>query len=212
MGRKKYIVKDEQRSALQNADHPQQSTESDIIGTEKSISLSNDSRHAEGRDTDEHEMESRENTEDRELTDEEFIRRLTEENSGTLLPKLPKKNGWRFCWAIQETSKIGSWRDYLRQGFKQATPADVPGFHYETVSEGHLAGWICHKELVLMKREERLHQLAMKHVHHDRPAQMEGAVMDEAKRGLVHEDNSLITDVDPGMKRMGKAKAAKPFE
>lgn len=207
----------EKRSALQNADQkraaPPTPSSADVDSADENTGYLNDSRIAEGHDyNDEHEQESRENTEDREMTEAEFIRRLTEENSGTLLPKIPKKAGWRFCWAIQETSKVGSWRDYLRMGFKYATPADVPGFHYETISEGTLVGKIGHKELVLMKREERLHQFAMKHMHHDMPARMEGAVMDEVKNKLVHEDQGYITDVDSGMKKMGKAKIARPFE
>lgn len=149
--------------------------------------------------------DSREFTETREFTDEEYLRRLREEDGGVLLPRLPKTEGWHLLWASRDLSSPSSWRRYINLGYSFASPADIPGFIYETVPEGELAGKICHKELVLMKQSEARHQMAMKHFHHDQPLAMERGIVDDVTDKIVHKDKSLLTDVGEGIEKLGRA-------
>lgn len=157
--------------------------------------------------------DTREILESREMTDEEFLRRLKEEDGGALLPKLPVLPGWHLCWASRSIdSQGGSWRFYLERGYSFVESSEVPGFYHEQINEGYLVGKVAFKELVLMKISEKRYQASMQHFHHDKPLSQERGVMDDIRDKLVYKDESVITDMDDGMKKLGKARQVKRFE
>lgn len=151
----------------------------------------------------------------RELTDEEFMRRMRDTQGGTLMPYVPAIPDYHVCWAVANLSTSGGcFTQYLDRGYTFVEPEEVPGFIYEDVQDRGDAceGKIRHKELVLVKLPERQYQILMQHFHHSEPLRTERGILEDFKRNAAQHE-SEITDIDPGTKALGKsARPAKRFE
>lgn len=157
---------------------------------------------------------SRDTIQNRELSDEEFQRRMRDTQGGALMPSVPAIPDYHVCWAVGNLSTSGgSYREYMSKGYTFVDPSEVPGFVFDPVTErgSAMAGKIMHKELVLMKLPERQYQMLMQEFHHRQPQELERGIVESAKGKLAVEGSGLV-DVESGTAQLGKARAIKRFE
>lgn len=151
----------------------------------------------------------------RELTDEEFSRRMRDTQGGTLMPYVPAIPDYHVCWAVANLSTSGGcFTQYLDRGYTFVEPEDVPGFIYEEVQDRGDAceGKIRHKELVLVKLPERQYQMLMQHFHHAEPLRTERGILEDSRQKIA-QHGSEVTDITPASMALGKsARPAKRFE
>lgn len=140
----------------------------------------------------------------RELSDEEFMRRLNEQDGYSALPAPPKMDGWHYKWASTTNAHDNVHAD-TKLGYVPVKMHEIPGFFHDPMKSGMYEGCIACNEMILMKIPENRYQMIMTKNHHDMPLQMEAAVVEQARQKLQIGGKSLMTDVDDGMSTLGKA-------
>lgn len=111
----------------------------------------------------------------RESTDPERRRKIRETYSQSLLPDLPKKNGFRRCW-VSTTHSIDTPSRRLALGYTFVRPEDVAAAHFspedQTAKDGAFKGCVMWREMVAMELPMDFWTDLMREFHHDAPREM----------------------------------------
>lgn len=113
-------------------------------------------------------MEDRANTESRQLSDDERVEMLRNNNIQAALPNLPLIDGFHVCW-LTTMNPRDSIQARMRLGYTPIKPEDVPGFDVPTQKSGEFAGFISVNEMLAFKIPLSLYQRYMQEAHHDAP-------------------------------------------
>lgn len=122
------------------------------------------------------ELEDREVTENREISEDERVEMFRMQNFQSVLPDLPKIPGWHICW-LSTTHPSDTIQRRQMLGYEPVKPSDVPGMDLFTLTTGDYQGMVGVKEMVAFKLPESLYQKYMMISHHEEPMrQQEGIV------------------------------------
>lgn len=156
---------------------------------------------------------SREFTQNRELSDEEFEATLKETSGGVLLPNPPRVNGYHTMWAAQAVNSAGSYIRYQQKGYSFVEQTECPGYYPHLAEHGEMfIGKITYGDLVAVKISDVRFQMIMKHNHHDLPLDSERNIEAEARNNLQYRGQSTYRNDDGSNTSLGKARQVKRFE
>ena len=102
-----------------------------------------------------------------------------------ILPQPPKKDGWHYCW-LSTTNNSDPVQGRVNRGYELVRTSDLPGFISANSGQGVTAGHanfsdlITCREMVLARIPEEVFQDAMKHLHHEAPAEEEERIREGA--------------------------------
>jgi hypothetical protein len=114
------------------------------------------------------EMEDRDVTEDRELTDDERLDMFRFQLAQDRLPSLPNLPGFHMIW-LSTTNGGDTIPMRLQVGYELLKAHEVPGWEHAVQSEGMYQGHIMVNEMIAAKLPTRLYEKYMRHFHHDEP-------------------------------------------
>lgn len=123
------------------------------------------------------------------LTLEERRRLIRSEWSSDVLPSVPPKPGWHYCWLSTTNSSDPIYRR-MQKGYEPVKIEEIPGFQQYKVTEGEFEGCVACNEMLLFKLPEELYQEAMRYFHHELPAGEEELLEANAKKILEMADSS----------------------
>lgn len=131
--------------------------------------------------------DERDRFDDSEMTDADYLALFRDTINQSVLPDLPKIQGFHTFWATTTNSRdtIASRR---RMGYQFIRADELRGWEGGSIKTGEYAGVVGINEMVAMKIPERLYQLYMQEVHHKAPLAEE-----EKVRATVqgHSENAL---------------------
>lgn len=166
----------------------------------------------EVRDTDDgelrsdHESEERAVTEDHEMSDEMRLELLRGSAQGMILPNLPDIPGFHPCW-LSTTNSQDPIHRRMQLGYTPIKPSEIPGFAFDSIKSGEWAGCIGVNEMIAFKLPLRLYNEYMKEMHHRAPLREEegiNAIYEEAERQAksINSQAQLLTE--EGRFRVGR--------
>lgn len=124
----------------------------------------------------------------RDMTDEEFLALFSGAQNQSVLPDLPKIQGFHTFWATT-TNPRDPIAGRLRLGYRFIKQEELPGWEQGvSIKTGEYAGCVGINEMIAMKIPEHRYQLMMQELHHRAPMAEE-----EKIRALVesHTENAL---------------------
>lgn len=111
----------------------------------------------------------------KEFTDPERRRRIQSVLAETLLPGLPKKDGWHRCW-VSTSHPSDTPQRRMRLGYRYITYEDVQlaGWVADTnaVKDGAFKGCVMWREMLAMEIPMQDYNDLMRELHHDAPREM----------------------------------------
>lgn len=113
-------------------------------------------------------MDNRENTENRQISDDERMELYRNQFYQHVLPDLPDIDGYHVCW-LTTTNPRDSIHNRMRLGYEPITPADVPGYDSYSMKTGEWAGCIGINEMVAFKLPLSLYERYMNEAHSRAP-------------------------------------------
>ena len=151
----------------------------------------------------------RENSEERELNEDERLELFRDSLQQSVLPDLPHFPGHHVFWATRSNARDSvQWR--LRIGYSLIRVEDCPGFESLAVTSGEYAGVIGVNEMIAMKIPISLYNRYMYEVHHRMPLQEEEKVRhrvdavkaDARTRGTTIDEGDGMADIVQRAKSM----------
>lgn len=131
--------------------------------------------------------DERDMPDDREMTDADYLALFRDTINQSVLPDLPKIQGFHTFWATTTNSRdtIASRR---RMGYQFIRADELRGWEGGSIKAGEYSGCVGINEMVAMKIPERLYQIYMREAHHNMPLAEE-----EKIRATVqgHSENAL---------------------
>ena len=132
--------------------------------------------HLDMRVEAERERDERDQTEDRELTDDERVELFRDGMQQSILPDLPDFPGYHSFWAT-----ISNPRDTIqkrrRLGYELIRVEEFPGWEGTGITTSGVSGVVNVNEMVAMRIPMRLYQRYMQEAHHHQPLEEEGKIM-----------------------------------
>lgn len=119
--------------------------------------------------------EDRSRDEPRELSDDLRIESFRARQFQYLLPDLPEIPGYTTLWASSENPTDIQQRQ--ADGYQFVHPDDIPGWNFPGAGNGGVEGRVCVREMVAMKLPIRLNRAYMGINHHEKPADMDSAIL-----------------------------------
>ena len=123
-------------------------------------------------------------TQNRVLTDDERLNEFRKSFYQSVLPDLPKLDGFHTCWLTTANS-----RDPLaarfRLGYEPIRAEDVPGWEYLSMKTGDYPGCIGVNELIACKLPLDLYEAFMYEAHHVQPLSEEQKISTELVEELI---------------------------
>jgi len=126
------------------------------------------------------EMEDRQVTENREVTDDDRLEMFRMQMHNDALPDLPNIPGYHVCWLTTTNSRDPIQRR-MRIGYEPIKAADVPGMEFASVKTGEWSGLIGVNEMLAFKLPLSLYQKFMQEAHHDAPLREESKLTETAE-------------------------------
>jgi hypothetical protein len=157
---------------------------------------------SDGREGSERAAEERENTEERELTEDERLELFRDSLQQSVLPDLPHVPGYHVFWATRSNPRDSiQWR--LRLGYRLIRVEECPGFESMAITSGDYAGVIAVNEMLAMRIPLSLYNKYMREVHHLMPMQEEEKVRhrveavkaDARTRGTTVDEGDGMADI-----------------
>jgi hypothetical protein len=144
----------------------------------------------------------------KEDTDPERRARIREVLSQTLLPGLPKKNGWHRCW-VSTTHPSDTPHRRQQLGYKFVMYDDVREAGWasdqDAVKDGSGKGAVMWREMVAMEIPQQEWLYLMRELHHDAPRDMARGITDglEELAASAKEKGGRVT-LDSGFGEIGE--------
>jgi hypothetical protein len=126
------------------------------------------------------EMEDRQVTENREVTDDDRLEMFRAQLFNDALPDLPNIPGYHMCW-LTTTNPRDPIHRRIQLGYEPIKATDVPGMEFASVKTGEWAGLIGVNEMIAFKLPETLYQRFMQEAHHDAPLREENKLAETAE-------------------------------
>ena len=126
------------------------------------------------------EMEDRQVTENREVTDDDRLEMFRAQLFNDALPDLPDMPGYHMCW-LTTTNPRDPIHRRIQLGYEPIKASDVPGMEFASVKTGEWAGLIGVNEMIAFKLPETLYQRFMQEAHHDAPLREENKLAETAE-------------------------------
>jgi hypothetical protein len=120
----------------------------------------------------ERELDEREVTEDREISDDERFEMFVAQHMQSVLPNLPHHTGHHVCWLTTGNAR-DSIPNRLRAGYRLLRTEDVPGWDGIASTAGDKSGIVCVNEMVAAEIPLRLYNRYMRYMHYDLPLKEE---------------------------------------
>ena len=130
-----------------------------------------DTRQARART--ERDADEREQTMDREMTEDERFEAFVESQEQSIMPKLPKIDGYHLCWLTTQ-NKHDTIARRLAMGYTLIRVEEIPGVSGESLKVGDRDGILAVNEMVAAKIPLSLYNRMMAYSHHTRPLEEEG--------------------------------------
>ena len=130
-----------------------------------------DARQARART--ERDADEREQTMDREMTEDERFEAFVESQEQSIMPKLPKIDGYHLCWLTTQ-NKHDTIARRLAMGYTLIRVEEIPGVSGESLKVGDRDGILAVNEMVAAKIPLSLYNRMMAYSHHTRPLEEEG--------------------------------------
>jgi hypothetical protein len=125
------------------------------------------------------EMEDRQVSENREVTDDDRLEMFRMQMHNDALPDLPDIPGYHVCWLTTTNSRDPIQRR-MRIGYEPIKAEDVPGMEFSSVKTGEWSGVIGVNEMLAFKLPMSLYQKFMQEAHHDAPLREENKLAETA--------------------------------
>ncbi len=156
------------------------------------------------------EMEEREITENRELSDEERLDEFRNQWFQSALPDIPPIDGYHVCW-LTTTNPRDPIHGRTRSGYEPVRGSDIPGWDHSTIKSGEWEGCIGVNEMLAFKIPLRLYEMYMKENHHTQPLEQEAGL--NAARKMAEQSASeqaksrapISFELEEGMSELGYA-------
>ena len=126
------------------------------------------------------EMEDRQVTQNREVTDDDRLEMFRAQLFNDALPDLPDMPGYHMCW-LTTTNPRDPIHRRIQLGYEPIKATDVPGMEFASVKTGEWAGLIGVNEMIAFKLPETLYQRFMQEAHHDAPLREENKLAETAE-------------------------------
>lgn len=126
------------------------------------------------------EMEDRQVTENREVTDDDRLEMFRAQLFNDALPDLPNIPGFHMCW-LTTTNPRDPIHRRIQLGYEPIKASEVPGMEFASVKTGEWAGMIGVNEMIAFKLPETLYQRFMQEAHHDAPLREENKLAETAE-------------------------------
>jgi len=126
------------------------------------------------------EMEDRQVTENREVTDDDRLEMFRAQLFNDALPDLPNIPGYHMCW-LTTTNPRDPIHRRMQLGYEPIKAAEVPGMEFASIKTGEWAGMIGVNEMIAFKLPETLYQRFMQEAHHDAPLREENKLAETAE-------------------------------
>lgn len=126
------------------------------------------------------EMEDRQVTENREVTDDDRLEMFRAQLFNDALPDLPNIPGFHMCW-LTTTNPRDPIHRRIQLGYEPIKASEVPGMEFASVKTGEWAGMVGVNEMIAFKLPETLYQRFMQEAHHDAPLREENKLAETAE-------------------------------
>ena len=126
------------------------------------------------------EMEDRQVTENREVTEDDRLEMFRAQLFNDALPDLPDMPGYHVCW-LTTTNPRDPIHRRIQLGYEPIKASDVPGMEFASVKTGEWSGLIGVNEMLAFKLPETLYQRFMQEAHHDAPLREENKLTETAE-------------------------------
>ena len=126
------------------------------------------------------EMEDRQVSENREVTDDDRLEMFRAQLFNDALPDLPNIPGYHMCW-LTTTNPRDPIHRRIQLGYEPIKAAEVPGMEFASIKTGEWAGMIGVNEMIAFKLPETLYQRFMQEAHHDAPLREENKLAETAE-------------------------------
>jgi len=126
------------------------------------------------------EMEDRQVTENREVTDDDRLEMFRAQLFNDALPDLPNIPGYHMCW-LTTTNPRDPIHRRIQLGYEPIKASEVPGMEFASVKTGEWAGMVGVNEMIAFKLPETLYQRFMQEAHHDAPLREENKLAETAE-------------------------------
>ena len=155
----------------------------------------------------------------RQFTDPERRRRIREVLNETMLPGLPRRDGWHRCW-VSTTHALDTpqRRQRLGYNFVMLETLEKEGAGWtadaDSVKDGKAQGAVRWREMIGMEIPEEDFLDIMRELHHDQPREMaSGIYQDLQALSAEAKDRGAVIDLDDGFREMQKfIRPPKQFE
>ena len=125
-------------------------------------------------------MEDRQVTENREVTDDDRLEMFRAQLFNDALPDLPNIPGFHMCW-LTTTNPRDPIHRRSQLGYEPIKASEVPGMEFASIKTGEWAGMIGVNEMIAFKLPETLYQRFMQEAHHDAPLREENKLAETAE-------------------------------
>lgn len=125
-------------------------------------------------------MEDRQVTQNREVTDDDRLEMFRAQLFNDALPDLPNIPGYHMCW-LTTTNPRDPIHRRIQLGYEPIKASEVPGMEFASVKTGEWAGMIGVNEMIAFKLPETLYQRFMQEAHHDAPLREENKLAETAE-------------------------------
>lgn len=125
-------------------------------------------------------MEDRQVTENREVTDDDRLEMFRAQLFNDALPDLPNIPGYHMCW-LTTTNPRDPIHRRIQLGYEPIKASEVPGMEFASIKTGEWAGMIGVNEMIAFKLPEALYQRFMQEAHHDAPLREENKLAETAE-------------------------------
>ena len=126
------------------------------------------------------EMEDRQVTENREVTDDDRLEMFRAQLFNDALPDLPNIPGYHMCW-LTTTNPRDPIHRRIQLGYEPIKASEVPGMEFASIKTGEWSGMIGVNEMIAFKLPETLYQRFMQEAHHDAPLREENKLAETAE-------------------------------
>ena len=154
--------------------------------------------HLDMRVEAERERDERDQTQDRELTDDERVELFRDGMQQSILPDLPEFAGYHSFWAT-----ISNPRDTIqkrrRLGYELIRVEEFPGWDGTGITAGGVSGVVNVNEMIAMRLPMRLYQRYMQEAHHHAPLQEESKIVSLLNNMKAQAGQDLIREQGDGM-------------
>ena len=140
------------------------------------------------------EMEDRQVTENREVTEDDRLEMFRAQLFNDALPDLPDMPGYHVCW-LTTTNPRDPIHRRIQLGYEPIKASDVPGMEFASVKTGEWSGLIGVNEMLAFKLPLSLYTRFMQEAHHDAPAREDEkltAILDGIKEAAAAAGGRVI--------------------